>query len=86
MDRVHKIRILERGRPLEVRTVDDQRRREGHALDGGPDGLDAYRALAEELPSVLVPGGAVVLELGIGQAASVAALFERAGSGGWAAR
>ena len=49
------------------------------ALDGGPDGLDAYRALAEELPSVLVPGGAVVLELGIGQAASVAALFERAG-------
>ena len=49
------------------------------ALDGGADGLDAYRALAEELPSVLVPGGAVVLELGGGQAASVAVLFERAG-------
>ena len=27
------------------------------ALDGGPDGLDAYRALAELLPRLLKPGG-----------------------------
>ena len=49
------------------------------ALDGGPDGLDAYRALAAEVPSVLVSGGAVALELGAGQAPSVAALFADSG-------
>ncbi len=49
------------------------------ALDGGPDGLDAYRALADEVPHVLVPDGAAVLELGAGQAGPVAALFEAAG-------
>lgn len=49
------------------------------ALDGGPDGLDAYRALADEIPRVLAPGGAAVLELGAGQAGQVAALFEAAG-------
>jgi len=49
------------------------------ALDGGPDGLDAYRALAEEVPHVLVPGGVAVLELGAGQAEQVAALFDAAG-------
>ena len=49
------------------------------ALDGGPDGLDAYRSLLRRLPSLLNPGGAAVLELGAGQAASVAALAE-----GWA--
>lgn len=49
------------------------------ALDGGPDGLDAYRALAAEVPFVLAPGGAAVLELGAGQAGQVAALFEAAG-------
>ncbi|MDO8840612.1 MAG: peptide chain release factor N(5)-glutamine methyltransferase [Parvibaculum sp.] len=49
------------------------------ALDGGADGLDAYRALALALPPVLKPGGHAVIELGIGQAAAVAALFEAAG-------
>ena len=37
------------------------------ALDGGADGLDAYRAIAAALPSLLRSGGIAVLELGIGQ-------------------
>ncbi|MDP2123149.1 MAG: peptide chain release factor N(5)-glutamine methyltransferase [Parvibaculum sp.] len=49
------------------------------ALDGGADGLDAYRALALALPPVLKPGGHAVIELGVGQAAAVAALFDAGG-------
>ncbi|MGL4967302.1 MAG: peptide chain release factor N(5)-glutamine methyltransferase [Inquilinus sp.] len=49
------------------------------ALSGGTDGLDAYRALAAALPDLLAPGGTAVVELGIGQAADVAALFRGAG-------
>ena len=49
------------------------------ALDGGADGLDAYRALAATLPGLLTPGGRAVLELGIGQAPSVTALMAAAG-------
>ena len=49
------------------------------ALSGGADGLDAYRALAAALPDLLAPGGTAVVELGIGQAADVAALFRGAG-------
>ncbi len=44
------------------------------ALDGGPDGLDAYRALVRRLPALLQPGGTAVLELGIGQASVVEAM------------
>jgi len=51
------------------------------ALDGGADGLDAYRALARLLPPVLATGGHAVIELGMGQAGPVAALFEAAGFG-----
>nr|WP_281493728.1 peptide chain release factor N(5)-glutamine methyltransferase [Ancylobacter koreensis] len=49
------------------------------ALDGGPQGLDAYRALAQSLPGLLRPGGRAVLELGTGQEADVAALLAAAG-------
>ncbi|WP_425105277.1 peptide chain release factor N(5)-glutamine methyltransferase [Ancylobacter sp.] len=49
------------------------------ALDGGPQGLDAYRALAEALPGLLVAGGYAVLELGIGQERQVAGLLTAAG-------
>jgi release factor glutamine methyltransferase len=45
------------------------------ALDGGPDGLSAYRALRNILPGKLKPEGRALLELGAGQAESVAALF-----------
>ncbi|OJT94843.1 MAG: protein-(glutamine-N5) methyltransferase, release factor-specific [Alphaproteobacteria bacterium 65-7] len=45
------------------------------ALDGGPDGLDAYRALGKLLPRLLVPGGHALLEIGMGQAGAVEPLF-----------
>lgn len=44
------------------------------ALDGGPDGLAAFRAILADLPRVLASSGLAVLELGAGQAADVAAL------------
>ena len=46
------------------------------ALDGGPDGLDAYRSLASLLPSTLKPGGHAILEIGADQANSVEPLFQ----------
>lgn len=49
------------------------------ALDGGADGLAAYRTIASALPGLLKPGGVVALEVGFGQAESVAALIEAAG-------
>lgn len=51
------------------------------ALDGGPDGLDAYRAVVAGLPRLLAPGGGAraVLELGQGQRAAVEALARRSG-------
>jgi release factor glutamine methyltransferase len=53
-------------------------RHEPHAaLDGGPDGLDAYRGLAELLPHILKPGGHAVLEIGIGQASAIELLFRK---------
>lgn len=54
---------------LEVRNHDPRL-----ALDGGPDGLAAYRAILPGVPALLATGGHVVLELGIGQAADVARL------------
>jgi release factor glutamine methyltransferase len=49
------------------------------ALDGGPDGLDCYRAIAAAAPALLASGGVLVVELGAGQAAAVAAMFAAAG-------
>jgi release factor glutamine methyltransferase len=51
----------------------------GRALDGGEDGLDAYRALATALPGLLAPGGSAVLEAGAGQDDAVAAIAAEAG-------
>ncbi len=45
------------------------------ALDGGPDGLEAYRSLAAVLPRMLRPGGRAIVELGAGQLDQVASLF-----------
>jgi release factor glutamine methyltransferase len=49
------------------------------ALDGGSDGLAFYRAIAVAAPALLAPGGALMVELGAGQAAAVAALFAAGG-------
>jgi release factor glutamine methyltransferase len=49
------------------------------ALDGGSDGLAAYRHILPALRSLAKPGGGFALETGRGQAATVAALAEREG-------
>ncbi|MFZ2099324.1 MAG: peptide chain release factor N(5)-glutamine methyltransferase [Oricola sp.] len=49
------------------------------ALDGGVDGLDAYRILAERSGMFLAPGGAVAVEIGHDQNQAVTTLFEVAG-------
>jgi release factor glutamine methyltransferase len=45
------------------------------ALDGGPDGLSAYRSLAELLPAILERGGHGLLEIGFGQGPAMEKLF-----------
>ena len=49
------------------------------ALDGGPDGLQAYRDLAPEVKRILKPGGVFAVEIGWDQGPQVKALFEAAG-------
>jgi release factor glutamine methyltransferase len=49
------------------------------ALDGGADGLTAYRAIAADARRLLAPGGHLVVELGMGQEQPVAALLQAAG-------
>jgi release factor glutamine methyltransferase len=49
------------------------------ALDGGEDGLHLVRTLVAMAPEVLAPGGALVLEIGEGQAAATAELCRAAG-------
>ncbi len=49
------------------------------ALDGGPDGLDAYRVLAPEMLRLLKPDGIFSVEIGWDQSAEVEALFREAG-------
>jgi release factor glutamine methyltransferase len=58
----------------EVREYDPFR-----ALDGGVDGLDFYRRIAEQAPHHLNPGGFLALEIGQGQAHSVMALLKDVG-------
>ena len=58
----------------EVRDYDPQ-----VALDGGRDGLDAYRAIAGDAKRILAPGGRLFVELGVGQDQRVRALFTEAG-------
>lgn len=49
------------------------------ALDGGPDGLAAYRRVIPDIARLLAPGGLAALELGAGQARRVEGLLQRAG-------
>ena len=49
------------------------------ALDGGPDGLQAYCELVPEIARILKPGGTFAVEIGWDQGAAVRALFEAAG-------
>jgi len=45
------------------------------ALDGGADGLEAYRTIAADLPRLLAPGALFACEIGLGQADAVAAIL-----------
>ena len=56
------------------------------ALDGGTDGLDAYRAIAARAAALLAPGGRLIVELGIGQEGAVRDLFTKSGMSVGAAR
>jgi release factor glutamine methyltransferase len=49
------------------------------ALDGGTDGLDAYRALIPQAARLLAPGGALVVEAGHGQSGEIQRLIDAAG-------
>lgn len=52
------------------------------ALDGGADGLDAYRVLAPEILRVLKSGAPFFVEIGADQKLAVEALFRDAGADG----
>jgi release factor glutamine methyltransferase len=58
----------------EVQAFDPRR-----ALDGGEDGLDAYRVIAAQARRILASNGLLVVELGYGQAEPVHSLFAAAG-------
>ena len=49
------------------------------ALDGGADGLAAYRSIASDAKRLLAPGGRMFVELGAGQEAAVRELFTNVG-------
>ena len=50
------------------------------ALDGGPDGLVFYRALAAGMARWLRPGGHIIVEIGDDQAEDVGSIFEASGA------
>jgi release factor glutamine methyltransferase len=62
------------GLAVEVREYDPRT-----ALDGGADGLDAYRALIPQAADLLAPGAALVVEAGEGQSGPIYGLMTLAG-------
>ena len=60
--------------PAEAREHEPRR-----ALDGGPDGLDLLRRVAAAAPSLLRPGGHVLLEVAAHQAATATKVLELVG-------
>jgi release factor glutamine methyltransferase len=62
------------GLPREVRDFDPW-----IALDGGIDGLAAYRRILRESRRLLSPGGRLLVEVGVGQATEVHAIANQCG-------
>jgi release factor glutamine methyltransferase len=60
--------------PDEVSLYDPRR-----ALEGGEDGLAAYRSIATALPALLAPFAMFVAEVGVGQAGAVAVILKGCG-------
>ena len=49
------------------------------ALDGGTDGLDAYRAIVPQAVHLLAPGGMLIVEAGHGQSGPISQLMSASG-------
>jgi release factor glutamine methyltransferase len=65
---------------MDIPSLSPDVRAEPHlALDGGSDGLELVRRLVATAPRLLAPGGALVLEIGLGQAAATRQLLVDAG-------
>ena len=62
------------GLPPEVRDYEPR-----GALDGGDDGLDAYRLIIPAAAARLRPGGALILEIGWDQRQGISLLLEQSG-------
>jgi release factor glutamine methyltransferase len=60
------------GLPRDVRDYDPHA-----ALDGGADGLEAYRAVLPALAGLLAPDGLAIFEIGVGQRDAVAEIAEK---------
>jgi release factor glutamine methyltransferase len=58
----------------EVRTYDPPA-----ALDGGADGLTAYRAIVQEAARLLAPGGTLIVEAGCGQSGPISQMMAASG-------
>jgi release factor glutamine methyltransferase len=60
--------------PREVRNFDPRL-----ALDGGIDGLDAYRRIMPDALRLLSGGGWLIIEIGLGRAVDVLAIAQACG-------
>ncbi len=83
---VHRFEIVTANPPYLTSSEWKARRDSGwlepeSSLDGGPDGLNAYRVIAEQARDSLVTGGNLFLELGEGQAEAVSGFLREAGLG-----
>lgn len=68
-------------RSLDILTLEAEvRDNDPHlALDGGPDGLDAYRAIVPQAAKLLGPGGGLIVEVGYDQSGQVSHMMQAAG-------
>lgn len=65
----------------ELASLQEEVRREPRtALDGGADGLDFYRAIAEKWLKLLKPGGVLAVEIGESQGTAVKGIFQEYGA------
>ena len=68
-------------RSLDIQTLDAEvRDNDPHlALDGGPDGLDAYRVIIPQAAKLLAPRGGLIVEVGYDQSGQVSQIMQAAG-------